>query len=583
MKANWPLLFCLLLSVSACRPDRRTIPTDVEINARLAGEPDRLHPMLTSVGYATDILRLTHFPLLEFHPFTLEMEPILAAELPTVRKLDSGPWAGGQAFDYRIRSEARWDDGSPVTAADYVFTLKAAFHPLVKANAWRGFLSAIVDVQVDPEDPQKFTVYTADDYFLSLPVTGNFNIYPRHVYDPQGLLDAYTLADLRDPARADSLAAADERMKAFADQFTSEAWSRDTALVQGAGPYRLASWTSGQELLLVRKANWWGEGLPQAGEQFVARPARIRFKFIPDEQAALSLMRDGGLDVMAGVSPSLYNTLAADTSAGAPIASVLPVFMQYVFIAANNRDPKLADPRTRQALAHLTDVDEILKTVLLGLGERITGPFHPSKPYYDHQLKPIPFDPARARRLLEEAGWVDSDGNGVVDQVIGGKKTELALTLLIPAGSEVGPQIGLILQHGARQAGVDIRVESRDFKLITEQMARRDYHLSLLRLRQSPADDDPYQSWHSDSDRPDGSNRYSYRSAEADSLIQAIRLAPDQGTRYGLYRQLHRRIYEDQPVIFLYAPKEPVLARSAVKGLEPSPMRPGYYLPFLYL
>lgn len=583
MSASRLLVLFLLLSVIACRPDRPSIPTDVEINARLAGEPDRLHPMLTSVGYATDILRLTHYPLLEFHPFTLELEPILAAELPVVRKLDSGPWAGGQAFDYRIRPEARWDDGSPVTAADYIFTLKAAFHPLVKANAWRGFLSIITDVQVDPDDARKFTVFTADDYFLALPVTGNFNIYPRHVYDPQGLLDAYTLADLRDPARADSLSAADERMKRFAEQFTSEAWSRDTALVQGAGPYRLASWTGGEELVLARKSGWWGESLQQAGEQFIARPARIRFRIIPDEQAALSLLRDGSLDVMAGVSPTLYSSLSADTSTSAAISAVLPVFMQYVFIAANNRDPRLSDPRTRQALAHLTDVDEILKTVLLGLGERITGPYHPSKPYYDHRLRPIPFDPARARRLLEEAGWADSNGNGVLDRMIGGKRTELELTLLIPAGSEVGPQIGLILQNGARQAGVAIRVESRDFKLITEQMARRDYHLSLLRLRQSPVDDDPYQSWHSDSDRPDGSNRYSYRSAEADSLIQAIRSAPDQGSRYPLYQQLHRRIYEDQPVIFLYAPKEPVLARSAVKGLEPSPMRPGYYLPFLYL
>jgi peptide/nickel transport system substrate-binding protein len=583
MRGIWFLIAAFLLTLVSCRPDRRADQPEFEINARLAGEPDRLHPMLTSVGYATDILRLTHFALLDFHPLTLELEPLLAAEMPEVMPVDTGRWAGGQAFRYRIRPEARWDDGSPVTAADYIFTLKAAFHPLVKANAWRGFLSMITDVQVDPSDPRRFTVFTADDYFLALPVTGNFNIYPRHVYDPQGLMDAFSLQDLRDPARADSLAAADERMMAFAEQFTSDAWSRDTALVQGAGPYRLESWTGGENLVLARKADWWGDALQEEGAQFTARPARIRFKFIPDEQAALSLLRDGGLDVLAGVSPSTFSQLTADTAASRDIATVLPVFMQYVFIALNNRNPKLEDARTRRALAHLLDMDEVLRTVLLGLGERITGPFHPSKPYYNHQLPPLAFDPAKARQLLNEAGWADSNNNGILDRTINGKRVELELTLLLPAGSEVGPQLGLILQQGARQAGVAVRVETRDFKLITEQMARRDYDMSLLRLRQSPADDDPYQSWHSDSDRPDGSNRYSYRSAAADSLIGAIRQERDQVRRYTLYRELHRRIYEDQPVLFLYAPREPVLARKAVQGLEPSPMRPGYYLPFLYL
>ena len=577
-RLSFALVLALALLTSCQRNDSGS--GEDEIVVRMDGEPDRLHPMLTNVGYATDVLRLTHFPMLEFHPLTLELEPLLAESLPTVTSIDTGALAGGQAFAYRIRSEARWDDGTPVTAEDYLFTLKAAFHPLVQATAWRGFLSIIRDVVPDPADPKRFTVLTADDYFLSLPVTGNFNIYPKHVYDPQGFLDGVSLSDLADPATADSLVKANPRLVEFATQYSTDRFGRDTAFVQGAGPYRLASWTSGQELVLERKKDWWGASLQKAGEQFTAKPARIRFKFIPDDQSAVTLLRDGGIDLM-GASPAAYQQFKDSLDADR-IETYLPVYMQYVFLNLNNRNPKLADTQTRRALAHVVDVDQIIASVLHGLGERITGPFHPSKPYYDRSLKPLAYDPAEASRLLAEAGWKDSNGDGTVDRIIGGKRTELSLTLLIRPGSDIAPAIGLLMQQGARKAGVDIRVETRDFKLITENMARRDYDMTLLSLRQAPADDDPYQAWHSDSDRPDGSNRCAYRSAEADSLITGIRAEQDQKKRYELYRKLHAVIHRDQPVIFLYAPKEPVLARKSVRGLQPSPMRPGYYLPFLH-
>lgn len=582
MKNCWFLLVSILLLVTAaCKRDAQPAYGDFELSVRLVGEPDRLHPMLTTVGYATDILRLTHFPLLEYHPYTLELEPVLAESLPEVTAVTEGPYAGGQAFRYRIREGAAWDDGTPITAHDYVFTLKAAFHPLVRANAWRSYLSLISGVEVDEADARAFTVYTRDDYFLALPTTGNFNLYPRHIYDPGGLMEVVSLADLADPIRADSLVNALEPLIEFATVFTADRFSRDTAYVQGAGPYRLASWVSGEEIVLERKTKWWGDQYRTAEEdQFTALPGRLRFRIIPDEQAAFTLLQSGGLDLMSGVSPALYERLSRGQE-DTLFHLVLPVFGQYVFIAFNNRNPLLHDVAVRRALAHCMDVDQAIETVLSGLGERITGPFQPAKPYYNQELPPIPYDPAAATRMLAEAGWVDTNGNGTVDKVIDGKRRELVLTLLTRPGSDIGANLALLLQKGAREAGVKVQVETRDFKLMMEDVNRRDYDMALLSLRQSPADDDPYQVWHSDADRPDGSNKYSYYHPDADSLIMAIRAEKDLDRRYDLYRQLHARLYTDQPILFLYAPREPVIARKVVTGLKPASMRPGYYLPFL--
>jgi ABC-type transport system substrate-binding protein len=583
MKQPLLLLLCLILLLGqSCKSEDAAIRSNAEISVRLPADPDRLNPMLTSVAYATDVLRYTHFPLLEFHPLTLELQPIVAEALPVVEKITEGPFAGGEAYHYRIRPEATWDDGTPITGADYVFTLKTVFHPIIKANAWQSRLAIIGDVVLDPENPRNFTVYTREAYFLSLATTGNLNLYPKHKYDPQGLMDHVALTDLLDPEKGEALAATDEKLLEFATLFTSDNYSRNPEYVSGCGPYQLESWSAGEELVLVRKENWWGHDLAAEDNQFTARPARIRFKIIADEQSAMSLLMSGGLDLLGGVSPELYQSLSDSLTVDASVDTYLSSFIQYTMVALNNRNPKLSDPLVRRALALVTPVDQIIDNVLVGLGQRMTGPFHPSRAYTNKELKPIPYDPAEARRLLQQAGWTDTNNNGIVDKVIDGTLVEMELTMMTRPGSDVANNIILLMQKGAREAGIEIKVETKDFKLIMGDLARRDYDMTLSSLRQSPAEDDPYQTWHSSSDTPDGSNRWSYNSPKADSLIDAIQNAATQSERYDHYRALHRLIYEDQPVIFLYAPVEPILCRKGLKGMQPSPIRPGYYLPYLY-
>ena len=576
---NFGLFFLLVLLFVACRSNERDAGP-VTLRARLAADPDRLNPMLATSGYANEVLKLTHFPLLEYHPYTLELQPVLAASLPRETAIDTGSLAGGTAYTYDIRPEATWDDGTPVTAADYIFTLKAAFNPLVKASAWRGYLSFIRDVIIDSANPRRFTVLTDQHYFLALPATGNFNLYPAHLYDPDSLLLDIPLSQLSDPASAEALAAEDPRLAEFAAQFTMDQRNRAPDMVRGAGPYQLAQWTTGQEIVLTRKPNWWGDPLAETNPILQARPDRIVFTILPDDQGALTLFRDGGLDIVGEVSPATYTGFVADTF-DTTYETYLPVYMQYYYFALNNRSPLLAEKAVRRALAHCVDLEQGIATVLQGLGERVIGPFHPSKSYYHHGLTPYPYDPQQARSLLAGAGWQDTDGNGIVDKLVDGKRVDLSLEILLGPGSETGRNLALLLQDGARQAGIDIQLATLEFRSILQRMASRDYHLTPLRARQSPADDDPYQTWHSDSDRPDGSNRFSYRSAVADSLIMVIRMTREESTRQAAYRTLQEVFHEDVPVIFLYAPKAPVITRPEVYHMEPSPMRPGYYLPFL--
>src|SRR5690606_30889273 len=124
------------------------------------------------------------WPLAEIDPYHYSLSPLLIEALPEPEEITSGPYAGGQRFTYTIRAEAEWEDGTPITGYDYDFTVKMALNPRVDVEQWRGFLTFISDVEVDPEQPRRFTVTVAERYILADLVTCNFNIYPKHIYDP---------------------------------------------------------------------------------------------------------------------------------------------------------------------------------------------------------------------------------------------------------------------------------------------------------------------------------------------------------------------------------------------------------------
>ena len=106
-----------------------------------------------------------------------------------------------------------------------------------------------------------------------------------------------------------------------------------------------------------------------------------------------------------------------------------PVFMQYYCFVFNATNPKLDDKRVRRALAHLLDLDKAIETVMHGLGDRITGPFHPTKAYYHKGLAPLKFDLEKARSLLAGAGWKDTNNNGIIDKSIDGEQVEMTLSI----------------------------------------------------------------------------------------------------------------------------------------------------------
>lgn len=563
---------CVLLAagIFSCNnaPDNSTF----EVTIRLPNEPESLHPIFSKSLYASQIESLILLPVAEYDPLSLTLSPLLITNIPAGEKVTEGKHANGKVFRMEFRPEAEWADGKPVTGEDYLFTFKSVYNPHVNANSWKGFMDFISEIEVDPNDPKKVSVFLDSSYILDIEATTNFNIYPAHIYDPENIMASFTLDELRDQNKIWT-PEQDSLLKRFAALFESPVFSRET--IKGSGPYVLDQWVTGEYIRLKRNASWWGDKLKDPPLLLQAYPSAITYRILLDAASAEAAIKSGEIDLMAEVPVADFISLQSDVEWKEKLQFATPALMQVNYIELNNRDSILADPRIRQALAYAIDYEGLLTNVMHGLAERTTGPIHPDKSYFDDELKPVSQDINKSLALIKAAGWEDTNGNGTPDKMIGGKREELHMEIKI-TNKEEGMAIANIVRENAAKAGFDIEIVVVDPSQLQQDVRQNNFEMMPLRVRAFPSVDDPFPTWHSSNDRQGGSNRSGFHSPEMDSVIEALRTARDPEERDNYYKAFQEIIYAEQPAIYLYVPLERIIASKRIQ-LQTSPRRPGYF------
>lgn len=588
-------VFALLaLVLCACKGDKPQEATagaalfknqDNTVYARLPAEPDRLNLLISTNVYARAVNEQIFLYLLHFDPEALELAPQLAKSRPVVEEITEGPYQGGIAYTFELHEAAAWDNGQPITAGDFVFTLKALFNPRVQAANVRAYLDYIKDVEIDPENPRRFTVLTDQKYIIGETAVSNIPVLPEYIYDPNRLMrpvplthltDTAYVARLVDETKAGPVLEAERKaVNDFAEAFNSPQYSREKGFIAGAGPYAFEEWVTGQRIVLSRKKDWWGDQLSDRFPLLKAYPDKLSFLIIPDQSAAIVALKDQQIDVSGQIDAKDFVDLRENELIGKLYNLHTPTSWVYYYIGLNNKNPKLADKRVRRALAHLVDVPVLIEDLFYGLAERTVGPFHPAKPYYHTGLPPIGFDPGKARQLLAEAGWEDTNGNGIADKEINGRRVEMELEYMVSNASKFANNQALIFQDDAKKAGVKVNIAPKEFTVLIDAAKQRNYEMYSSAWGQDPTIDDPKQLWHSESDTPDGGNRVSFLNAEADRLIEAIRVTLDESKRNQLYKEFQELIYEEQPYIFLFTPLERIAISRRFEA-KATARRPGF-------
>lgn len=574
-----------LAALNACKNDPKTATsattstplTGNAVYVRLGSEPNSLNLLTTEDASSIQVGNQIFQSLLDFDPQTLELTPVLAKSRPIVAAVDTGSCKGGAAYTYEIRDEAAWTDGSPVTAADVVFTIKAILNKKSGASNYRSSIDFIKNVTVDAANPKKLTIWTDKRYILAETNVGMMPILSEKTCDTEGSLKNISVADLAKAVKDSTVKLNETALAAFATQFQQPKFSREPKGLVGSGPYELAEWQSGQRLVLQKKANWWGDKVAASAPILTALPQQIFFKLTADEAAAMALVKDGQFDVAARLSPKQFVEMQKDPKmTGIYNFSTVPT-NNIAYIGVNCKNAKLNDRRTRRAVAHLLNTADLIKTIMNGFAEPCATPFLPSKSYYDATIKNPEYSLDKAKSLLAEAGWKNSNGDSTLDKRINGKQTELVLRYVFPSVNAAAKNIGLILQDDAKKIGIKIDLVPLETKAFGEAMKKRDFDLFLGQFGLNTALDDPKETWATVNNTPDGGNRTQFENKQADALMDKIRSELDPTKRDVLYKQFQKLIVDEQPAIFLFSTKDRIVLSKRFESAA-TLRRPGYVL-----
>jgi peptide/nickel transport system substrate-binding protein len=463
---------------------------------------------------------------------------LMCVELPSLEnglaeKIDLGDGKTGLKITYRIKPEARWGDGVPVTTEDVLFSYSVGKNPqsgVTDSETYRRIL------KIEVKDAKTFTL-TVDRLTFDFATRYDFDILPAHLER-----DAFA-----DPAQY---------------RFRTRYDSDPTNPGLYNGPYRITEVAPGSYIVLERNPNWWG------------KPAyfrRIVIWTVENTAALEANLLAGGIDMVAGeLGFSLDVALGFEKRHGKDFTVLYKPGLSFEHIDVNFDNPILADRRVRQALLYGIDRQAISDQIFAGRDPVADSFLPPSDPAYFAGVKQYRYDPQQARALLEAAGWHDA-GSGVRRNKDG---APLALELMTTAGNRTRELIEQVLQSQWRQIGIAVTLKNKPARVLFGMTTQRQFAMAMFAWVAAP-ENVPRSEIYSDQ-VPTAENGWSgqnfdgYRNPEADRLVDAIEIELDVAKRRAMWRDLQRLYAEDLPALPLYFRADAFVLPKWLEGVTPT-------------
>jgi peptide/nickel transport system substrate-binding protein len=296
----------------------------------------------------------------------------------------------------------------------------------------------------------------------------------------------------------------------------------------GSGPFKLTDWMEDDTMVLEANREYYQRGRPVLD--------RLIFKAYPDRKAALEAITRGEMDIALNLAASDLLFVSRRRSFRVYSAQGL----SYYAIVFNLKDPLFRDIRIRKALDYAIDEESIVKNQLKGYSRITTGPFNVNSWAYNPNVKPAPYDIEKAKELLAQAGWEDTDGDGVLDK--DGQPFEFSLT--VPNISDGLQRIAVAIRAHLMKVGISVKFDYVDDSELYETPFQA--VISMIITGSDP--DYAYRFWHS---RDGDVNLASYENRFVDDLLELGRQTTDLEERKSIYHKVHQMIHDDYPAIFL--------------------------------
>jgi peptide/nickel transport system substrate-binding protein len=532
---------------------------------REMSDAEKMNPIVSTDASADEIQSYIFEALLNQDRITYDLIPGVA-ELP-----ETAP--DYLSYIFKLKKNVIFSDGKPLTGEDVIYTLKVIKIPFVDDAALRNYFESVQKAELVGGDPYtvKFTMNKPS--WRGIYNLATFRILPKHILDPQGVMDKINWDDLKDFKTASKV----PELQKYADFINSQEVSREAKYLIGSGPYIFEKWETNQNITIKRNPNYWDM------QHTPNYPAKIIFKTISDNSAALVASKNKEVDAMFVVKPEdFYKNL--ENPAQFNLVKAKPLEPSYTYLGWNENSVLFQDKKVRLALSYLVDRKTIIDKILYGDAIPIQSPiFYESKKLLNSDLPVIEFNPDKAKQLLSEAGWKDSDNDGVLDKMINGKKTDFKFQFLINT-NPVRMQVLLIVIDAMKKVGIQADLQQIEWSVYIEKTKKHDFEATYGAWTSPTTPPDPFQIWHSTMSKGEGSNYISFINDENDKLIEQYRDELDENKRIELIKKWQKLIYDEQPYTFLWSGKSRYIFDMRFKNArwysyQPSPAYNEWWVP----
>lgn len=448
--------------------------------------------------------------------------------------------------DFSKPENAWMKEPHEVTAEDFAFTLGLFQNPQVEAGAVKSYYQDMKSVEVI--DPYTFKVSWAEPRYDTLELSVSVSAMPKWLF---------TVDETGKPLDEATLGL----------KFNNH-WASKYAV--GNGAYLFKEMKAGEHIILERNPLYYGTKFPIE---------RLEFSIVKDPDAAFIKLKAGEVD-FSGIPQTRYKSEIIDPPADSPFTTGklkyrLVDSFGYRYIGWNADKPLFADKRVRWAMTYAMNRQALVDQVFNGLGALQTGPYYYKHPGNKPSIKPVPFDLEKAKQMLDEAGWIDSDNDGIREKTIDGHTVKFAFTIL-SYDSPVYRSALAVYKEDLRKIGVQMDPTVLDWPTLQKRMDEKKFDAFVGGWGLSWSVD-PYQLWHSSqADIPKGSNYVGFRNKDADTIIETLRVTFDQDKRLKLMHDFHQLIYDEQPYTFWMAPKSAIAWNPRVKNVITNSTRPQF-------
>lgn len=569
------LLSIFILSIAACVKKRDL--THNTVIAHISSNPDGLHPFNDNSGNRTYIFNYTQQTLVKMDLVKLEIVPFLIKSMPEVSE-------DGLEYTYELKEGIKWNDGTPFTVDDVIFTTKIQLCPLTNNTQVRGnYTSVIESVRKHPENPNKFIMRAKSLHVSNMEIYVEIYMQQKSYWDPKGVLDNLTFEQISDPNFQ-----ASEELTNWFNGFNSGDNSYKPEKLVGLGPYQITEFVVGSYITLEKKKDWYGDANTDdlAMQNF---PDKIIFKIVQDDAASYLAIKNQQIDVSTWLGTTkLIKLQELDYFNDSYYSDFLDQY-SYSYIGLNMKPdgvefkPYFTDKKVRRAIAHLVPVDEIIDVIVQGKAIRQIANISPLKKSYNHDLKLIDFDLEKAKQLLDEAGWKDTDGDNIRDKVVNGEKLQFSFKLSYMSGSAATKETALMIKEEMYKAGIDAVPFPMDFTLFYKNAMDHKFDAMMGAWGGSAGYSDPVQLWHTESWANKGSNFTGFGDAESDSLLHLANTSLDETKHIDALKALQKKIYDEQPYVFMYSVKRKIAIHKRFDNANMYNEKPGVALNNLLL